>query len=1018
MCNKILLYAILKLYFKSIFAVLSFNIFSNKISMVKFLRNLKTKQKLTLQGLFGVGGLIVSFVVFFWMSKELQSRQKKLENYANIKSDVISIRTSYNILRGDILTFFILDPVEDKELLAQTQSHYNKYLNDIIQTQNVLEKTVNQDENLHKSTQDLLVEGGKLLDFCQKNSTKIIELRHGQDSSYITIKTQIIQDFRLLFERLSDRQEILFAQIEMRRQEANNDLAKIEQDGIFFIISIIIVTALIVFGLSHYIGEQIAGSVIKVKDILEKIAIGQLPKVELDSSKNEIAEMTNSLHTLVTELDNLRQFTNEVGSGNFDKEVAIFQNQGEIAGSLSDMKINLKKASEIEKIQNWTTSGLAEIGKILRKDYDYSSDLYSEVLSYLVRYLKANQGSFFIADEQNNNTQLELIACWAYNRKKFVQKTLNVGEGLVGQVYLEREAIYMTKIPDNYIKITSGLGEATPKNLLIFPLINNDKVQGIIEIASFNTIEDYQRDFLKQFADVMAAEIIAEKVNTRTTKLLKQSQEQAEEMRAQEEELRQNMEEMQATQEEVQRKSKEIEKILAESNSILAGINMTMITAEFTVEGDFMATNSHFDALMKFPPSSILGKHHTVIVPPERKNTEAYEKAWATMRSGKSIMGVYQYKSAIGELVWFNAVYSPVFDENDNVLKIMLFATDMTAQKAKEAEVEILLSASVAQEEQLRQSMEELSANQESIQAKERFLHELINSSSDSIMVVDANYKLLNFNNTLKNSYTGITVSEGTDIFDLLPTDQHDAYKVTYDRSLKKGEKFSETTHYQMDGINAYFFAQYTPLYDQNGEIMGVSVFAKDITEMMLAKQNAENIAAQFEAQNQALEEQKAQLHLSMEELSANQENIESLFKDLEEKESYLHELLNASTDSIMVIDQNYNLKTFNNSLAQAYQGIEIKEGKSVLDLLPAAEHEAYKATYNRVLKGGETFAETTHLQMEGIDAYFTARYAPIRNADNEIIAVAIIAKDVSELEHCKQKQNELQKSLNLVNTK
>lgn len=984
--------------------------------MVKFLQNLKTKQKLTLQGLFGIAGLIISFIVFFWMSKEQQTHQKNLENYANIKSNVVGLRTSLNILRSDIFAFFILDPVQDKEQIIQTQIHYNNAVNDIIQTQKLIERASNEDEDLHKLSKDLLAEGSKLLDYCQNNSVKIIELRHEEDSSYLAIKNQLVKDFQPLFDRISDKQQALFAQIEIRREQANSDLIKIEKYGLLVIIAIIVVTALILLGLSHYIGDQIAIPVIKVKEILEKISAGQLPKFEIDTAKNEISQMTNSLHTLVTELEHLRAFTNEVGTGNFDKDVVIFQNQGEIASSLQGMKVNLKKASEIEKIQNWTASGLAEIGKILRKNYDTSADLYNEVLSYLIRYLKANQGSFFIVDEQNTNTQLELVACWAYNRKKFVQKTLNAGEGLVGQVYLERESIYMTHIPENYIKITSGLGEATPKNLLLFPLINNDQVQGVIEIASFNKIEDYQQDFLKQFADVMASEIVAEKVNTRTTKLLKQSQEQAEEMRAQEEELRQNMEEMQATQEEVQRKGKEIEKILAESNSVLAGINMTMITAEFTNDGNFIATNNHFDAIMKFPPLSLVGKHHTVMVPPERKNTEAYEKAWAAMRAGKSIMGAYQYKSAIGEMIWFNAVYSPVFDENNNVQKIMLFATDMTAQKAKEAEVDMLLQASVAQEEQLRQSMEELSANQESIQAKERFLHELINSSSDSIMVVDTNYKLINFNNTLKTSYQGIEIQEGLNVFDLLPTDQHAAYKATYDRCLKKGEKFSETTHYQMDNINAYFFAQYTPLYNYNGEIMGVSVFAKDVSEMVLAKQKAEELVAQFEAQNQVLEAQKAQLHLSMEELSANQENIGSLFKDLEEKEGYLHELLNASTDSIMVIDQNYNLKTFNKALAQAYAGIELKEGRSIFDLLPANAHDTYRTTYNRVLKGGETFAETTHLQMDNIDAYFTARYAPIRNADNEIIAAAIIAKDVSELEHCKQKNQELQTALSLIN--
>jgi hypothetical protein len=131
-------------------------------------------------------------------------------------------------------------------------------------------------------------------------------------------------------------------------------------------------------------------------------------------------------------------------------------------------------------------------------------------------------------------------------------------------VYLEREGIYMTDIPDSYIRITSGLGDAPPKNLIILPLINNSIVQGILEIASFKTIEEYQVDFLKQFADVVAAEIASEKITSKTQELLHISQQQTEELRAQEEEVRQNMEELTSTQEEMNRRSLEMQEIIDE----------------------------------------------------------------------------------------------------------------------------------------------------------------------------------------------------------------------------------------------------------------------------------------------------------------------------------------------------------------------------------------------------------------------------------------------------------------------
>ena len=115
----------------------------------------------------------------------------------------------------------------------------------------------------------------------------------------------------------------------------------------------------------------------------------------------------------------------------------------------------------------------------------------------------------------------------------------------------------MKEVPPSYINITSGLGDATPKCILIVPLTHEENVEGIIELASFNVLQEHEIQFVEKLAESLASYVASNRINMKTKDLLARFQQQSEELRAQEEEMRQNMEEMQATQEEIHRKEKE-----------------------------------------------------------------------------------------------------------------------------------------------------------------------------------------------------------------------------------------------------------------------------------------------------------------------------------------------------------------------------------------------------------------------------------------------------------------------------
>ncbi len=228
----------------------------------------------------------------------------------------------------------------------------------------------------------------------------------------------------------------------------------------------------------------------------------------------------------------------------------------------------LEDAQHAENLRRWAAEGIAQLTDLTRtQSNEKTAALYDRVIIHFVKYLEANQGGLYTVNRENEETEIRLEACYAYDRKKYVQKTIAPGEGLIGQVFLEQQPMRLTEVPENYVTITSGLGKATPRSLVIVPLMVNEVVEGILEIATFKPTEDHHLDFLEKAGESLAAFIQMNRINTKTRILLAEAQQQAEEMRAQEEEMRQNLEELAATQEEMHRKEQAYQNKIAELES-------------------------------------------------------------------------------------------------------------------------------------------------------------------------------------------------------------------------------------------------------------------------------------------------------------------------------------------------------------------------------------------------------------------------------------------------------------------
>jgi len=382
-----------------------------------------------------------------------------------------------------------------------------------------------------------------------------------EDGELITLSDEIIEKLNQLSKQLD--QKVIEA-----RNEMADSFDRLE--SFIFIAGIILV--IIAISIALYLSRVIITPIRKVKGILLEMGKGIMPKKQIKETNDEIGEMAGALNNLIRGLKETTEFALEIGIYNFDSPYVPLSDEDNLGNALLDMRTNLKHATEEEKKRkkedeqrNWASQGMAKFSEILRQNNDDLTKLSYDIISNLVKYCDANQGGLFILnDDDPDNPYIEMSSAYAYNRKKFLEKRIEPGVGLIGRAIQESETIYMTDIPDDYISITSGLGNENPRSLLIVPLKLNEEVFGAIEMASFKPFEKYQIEFVEKIGESIASTYSSAKINIRTAELLEKTQQQAEEMKAQEEEMRQNMEELQATQEESARRETELEQKVKE----------------------------------------------------------------------------------------------------------------------------------------------------------------------------------------------------------------------------------------------------------------------------------------------------------------------------------------------------------------------------------------------------------------------------------------------------------------------
>lgn len=672
---------------------------------MKFLERIKIDSTRGIFALFTIGFTVVSVLFFLILENRQQIKSEKLVERSRHKEEVLEFTNQIESETQNSLKRCLLFNVSNKEI-------------DRFQTIYSLKATKNLYEDFKELTADYFI--GDQNNYFQDLNSSLAEFDQqiavsiNKDGKFKKLLNRTVQSSDtiggdLLFDETTLGMEVPETKaLELIDQRITNQLFLIQnhvvglidteldeiksESPMLYYVVFSFVYALLLVILGFLVVKNINSSVADISRTLDYISKGELPDKEL-LSEGEFGKVENASNQLVNYLDDASQFAIKIGDGDFAYEFKAKSKDDALGNSLIDMRNRLQEVARDDKIRNWINEGQAKFGEILRQHSEDIEDLGSHVIINLVEYLNASQGALFVLKEKENESYLELLSSYAYKRKKYIEKRIELGEGLAGQAFDEGKTIYLTDIKTDHYNIQTGLGESKPSSILIVPLKEEERIEGIIEIASLRELEKHQIEFIESIGESIASSLSSGKVNQTTKILLEETQERAEQMKAQEEELRQNMEELAATQENMERRNREMEEIqknLTKEKYLLnALLNSSQEHIYFKdMDSKFIRVSQSMVKLFdKKDESEILGKSDFDFGFEEHAKI-AFEDEQNIIRTSKPMVDAVEKENwDDGHCTWVSTTKNPLSDSDGKIVGTFGISRDITENKLMELEM-------------------------------------------------------------------------------------------------------------------------------------------------------------------------------------------------------------------------------------------------------------------------------------------------------------------------------------------
>lgn len=515
----------------------------------------------------------------------------------------------------------------------------------------------------------------EFIDLCnslKQNFGKLVSLDR---NIFLNEQDNLIKNLQITNEYITDK----FSDIKNILQ-AENNLKNRRLFQIFFIYfgALIIILVIILIYLPNYLSKRLE----LLQKILNPLKYGQIPEIPQSTILTNIVEFKEIHEIIGSYTESMKKataFANDLAKGHLESDFKPISSQDTLGNALILLRENLKKANEEQErrkkedeIRLWINTGLAKFADIFRQTSNID-ELSGLVIKELVNYIGANQGGVFIVnDERKDNIYLELKASYAYSKERKKRLIFKLGESLVGTCAIEKATIYMTDIPEDYISITSGLGEATPRSLLLTPIKTEDKVLGVFEIASFVQMEKYIIEFVEKIAESFASTISIAKINQETVKLLETAKIEAEQRMQKEEELRQNLEELKATQEKLNYQQAQLTKYVSIISEVAFVVDLDM-------NGNFVTVPERLLVILNMNLNDVIG-HNIAEFDMNVDSKLTKIEFWQELLEGRAQKLTYKVKIQDGSILWFDLYIYPWFDENGQIIKFVGIFVNITEQ--------------------------------------------------------------------------------------------------------------------------------------------------------------------------------------------------------------------------------------------------------------------------------------------------------------------------------------------------
>ena len=274
----------------------------------------------------------------------------------------------------------------------------------------------------------------------------------------------------------------------------------------------------------------------------------------------DLTENVNQLAgNLTTQVRAIADVATAVAKGDLSRTITVDApgELGQLKDNINRMIANLRETTRVNQEQDWLKSNLARIGAMLQGQRDLRT-VSQLLMSELTPLVGAQCGAFFVAEGSGEQVTYRLMASYGLAQGPGHPTAFRPGEGLVGQAVVERKTIMVRDAPPGYLRITSGLGGAAPVNVVVLPVLFEEQVLAVVELASFRPFSAINQAFLEQIVETVGVVLNTITATMRTEELLEQSQRLAQELQARSQELQRQQEELRHTNAELQEKARQL----------------------------------------------------------------------------------------------------------------------------------------------------------------------------------------------------------------------------------------------------------------------------------------------------------------------------------------------------------------------------------------------------------------------------------------------------------------------------